>query len=277
MKINPRSKWLYLTAGLAALLLAPVGNALGQPEQCIKDDTRCNYDVLCAFKVELAEKMLLFKTFVENSPKTKSAKNRTLNGIEYSGKLYDAALAEAKKEDPKASGGDLASLAYSKFTAKAQAKLDSEAANYKDCKSLGVTPKDELRGTWTGMRTSKTDCTVYGNPPKGSSEIGVSLDSYKKASTGCLEVWDSDRGHESVHEEACRKRLAMKERPPLSLQDYIDEDTEAYRYNVQHAINDLSQMQLRCTHDPKTNEFRKRADELLKKATQYQAQQAGKP
>jgi len=275
MKIKPRSKWLYLTAGLAALLLAPVGNALGQPEQCIKENEKCNYEVLCAFKIELAEKMLLFKTFVENSPKTKAAKKSTLNGIKHSGKLYDEALAEAKKEDPKATAGDLASLAYNKFAAKAQAKLDSEASKYANCGS--ITPKAGLRGTWTGMRTSKTDCTVYGNPPKGSSEIGVSLDSYKKQSTGCLEVWDSDRGHEAVHEEACRKRLAMKERPPLSLQDYIDEDTEAYRYNVQHAMNDLSQMQIRCTHDPKTNEFRKRADELLKKAAQYQAQQAGKP
>jgi len=276
MKITPKSKWLYLTAGLAALLLAPVGSALGQPEQCITEKTKCDHDLLCAFKVELAEKMLLFKTFVENSPKTKAAKNRTLNGIKYDGKLYDEALAEAKKEDPNASAGDLASLAYKKFAAKAKAKLDSQASKYKECKALSVTPDDDLRGTWTGMLTSKTDCTVYGPPPKGSTAIGVSLDSYKKMSEGCLEIWDSDRGHEAVHEEACRKRLAMKERPPLTLQDYVDEDAEAYRFNVKHAINDLAQMQIKCTHDPDTDKFRKRADELLKKATQYQAQQAGK-
>ena len=120
------------------------------------------------------------------------------------------------------------------------------------------------------MRTSKKDCTVYGEPPN-DSEVGVSLDDVKKSSEGCLEIWESDRGHEAIHEDFCRRRLANRERPPLTLQDYIDEDTEAYRYNVQHAANDLTQMQLRCTADPKTKDFRKRADDLLRKAAQYQA------
>jgi hypothetical protein len=276
MKINTKSKRLYLAAGLSALLLAPISAALGRPEQCIKDDTKCDYDLLCAFKVELAEKMILFKTFVANSPRTKAAKKSTLNGVKYSGKLYTEALAEAKKEDPTASGDDLAALAYSKFTKKVRASLNAQAAKYQDCKSLGVTPNNALRGTWTGMRTSKKDCTVYGDPPN-DSEIGISLDDLKKSSEGCLEVWESDRGHEAVHEDFCRRRLANRERPPLTLQDYIDEDTEAYRYNVQHAANDLTQMQLRCTADPKTQDFRKRADDLLRKAAQYQANQAGKP
>jgi hypothetical protein len=276
MKINTKSKRLYLVAGLSALLLAPVGAALGRPVQCIKDDTKCDYDLLCAFKVELAEKMILFKTFVANSPRTKAAKKSTLNGVKYSGKLYTEALAEAKKEDPTASGDDLASLAYSKFMKKVRATLNAQAAKYQDCKSLGVTPNNALRGTWTGMRTSKKDCTVYGDPPN-DSEIGISLDDLKKSSEGCLEVWESDRGHEAVHEDFCRRRLANRERPPLTLQDYVDEDTEGYRYNVQHASNDLIQMQLRCTADPKTADFRKRADDLLRKAAQYQANQAGKP
>ncbi len=274
--MNPKSKRLYVLAGLSALLLAPLGAALARPEQCITDQTKCDYDLLCAFKVELAEKMILFQTFVANSPRTQAAKNSSLNGVKYSGALYRAALAEAKKEDPTATGDDLAALAYSKFTKKVKAELDAQASKYKDCKSLGVTPKDSLRGTWTGMRTSKKDCTVYGDPPD-DSQVGISLDDLKKSSQGCLEVWESDRGHEAVHEEVCRLRLANRNRPPLTLQDYIDEDTEAYRYNVQHAANDLEQMQIRCTADPKADDFRKRADELLKKATQYQANKAGKP
>lgn len=276
MKINTKSKRLYLVAGLSALLLAPISAALGRPEQCIKDDTKCDYDLLCAFKVELAEKMILFKTFVANSPRTKAAKKSTLNGVKYSGKLYTEALAEAKKEDPTATGDDLASLAYSKFMKKVRATLNAQAAKYQDCKALGVTPNNALRGTWTGMRTSKKDCTVYGDPPN-DSEIGISLDDLKKSSQGCLEVWESDRGHEAVHEEMCRRRLANRERPPLTLQDYVEEDAEGYRYNVQHAANDLTQMQLRCTADPKADDFRKRADDLLRKAAQYQANQAGKP
>jgi len=274
MKSTINNKRLYLAAGLCAVLLAPISAALARPEQCIKDDTKCDYDLLCAFKVELAEKMILFKTFVANSPRTKAAKNGTRNGVKYDGKLYAEALAEAKKEDPTASGDDLAALAYSKFSKKVRDKLNAQAAKYEDCKSLGVTPKRALRGTWTGMRTSKKDCTVYGDPPNDSA-IGISLDDLKKSSSGCLEVWESDRGHEAVHEEVCRRRLANRERPPLTLQDYVDEDAEAYRYNVQHAANDLTQMQIRCTADPKAKDFRKRADELLRKAAQYQANQAG--
>jgi hypothetical protein len=275
MKITTKSKRLYVVAGLAALLLAPVSAALSKPIQCITDETKCNHDLLCAFKVELAEKLILFEAFVANSPTTKAAKGNTRFGIRYSGALYDAALKEAKAEDPKATGDDLLSLAYAKFTKKVKEKLDG--SKYKDCKSLGVTPDDKLRGTWTGMLTSKKDCSVYGPAPKGSSEVGISLDDLKKASEGCLEVWESDRGHEAVHEAACRIRLANKNRQPETLQSYIDEDTEAYRYNLQHAVNDLTQMQLRCTADPQAADFRKRADELLKKATQYQANQAGKP
>jgi len=276
MNSNTKSKRLYLLAGLTALSLAPLGAALAKPQQCITDQTKCDYDLLCAFKVELAEKMILFETFVANSPRTKAARGGTLDGVKYSGALYRAALAEATKEDPTAKGDDLAALAYSKFTKKVKKELDSQAGKYKDCKSLGVTPNDALRGTWTGMRTSKKDCTVYGDPPD-DTQVGISLDDLKKASQGCLEVWESDRGHEAVHEELCRLRLANRNRPPLTLQDYIDEDTEAYRYNVQHAANDLTQMQIRCTADPKTKDFRKRADELLRKAAQYQANKAGKP
>lgn len=275
MNTYAKNKRLFVVSGLCALLLAPLGAALAKPTQCITEQTKCDYDLLCAFKVELAEKMILFETFVANSPTTKAAKNRTRGGVKYDGKLYDAALAEARAEDPKATGDDLASLAYVKFAKKVKEKLDG--TKYKDCTGLDVTPKDSLRGTWTGMRTSKKDCTVYGNPPAGSKEVGISLDDLKKSSEGCLEVWESDRGHEAVHEEMCRRRLANRDRPAETLQSYIDEDTEAYRYNVQHAINDLSEMQIRCTADPKTKDFRKRADELLRKATQYQANQAGKP
>ncbi|HYP87456.1 MAG TPA: hypothetical protein VEQ59_04870 [Polyangiaceae bacterium] len=272
---NTKSKRLYLLAGLSALLLAPVGAALGKPAQCITDDTKCDHDLLCAFKVELAEKILLFETFVANSPTTQAARKGTLQGVKYNGKLYQAALAEARAAEPGATGDDLAALAYSRFTKKVREKLRTESSKYKECKSLGVTPNETLRGTWTGMRTSKKDCTVYGDPPN-DSEVGISLDDLKKKSDGCLEIWESDRGHEAVHEDACRRRLANRERPPLTLQNYIDEDTEAYRYNVQHAANDLSKMQLLCTADPKTDDFRKRADDLLKKAAQYRANQAGK-
>ena len=201
MNINTKSKRLYFAAGLAALLLAPISTALGRPEQCIKDDTKCDYELLCAFKVELAEKMILFKTFVANSPRTKAAKKSTLNGVKYDGALYALALAEAKKEDPSATGDDLAALAYSKFAKKVKVKLDAEAAQYQSCKSLDVTPKSSLRGTWTGMRTSKKDCTVYGEPPN-DSEVGVSLDDVKKSSQGCLEISGErprTRGHSRRH------------------------------------------------------------------------------
>jgi hypothetical protein len=270
MKTNMKKKWLYVAAGLSALLLAPIGAALGSPEQCIKPDTKCDFDLLCAFKIELAEKVLLFETFVANSPTTRAAKNRTLQGIKYDGTLYRDALREAKAEDPTAKGDDLAALAYTKFAKKAKAKLDSQASKYQDCSALAVMPKSALRGTWTGMLTSKKDCTVYG-PPPNDGQVGTSLDDYRKQSKGCLEIWESDRGHEAVHEAVCRQRLANRNRPPLTLQDYVDEDAEAYRYNVQHAINDLSRMQLRCTSNPKADGFRKRADDLLNKAKRYQA------
>lgn len=275
MTTTPRSKRLYVFAGLAALLLAPIGGVLAAPKECITPETKCDYDLLCAFKVELAEKMFLFETFVANSPRTKAAKGSTVNGVKYDGSLYNAALREAKKAEPKAEGDDLAAAAYDKFAAKVRAKLAAEAGKYNECNSLGVVPKGALRGTWSGMRTSKKDCSVYGPPPDDST-VGILLDDLKKSSEGCLEIWDSDRGHEAIHQEICRQRLANRDRPPLTLQDYVDEDAEAYRYNVQRAVEDLSRMQIRCTADQKAAEFRKRADELIKKAAKYQANQGGK-
>jgi hypothetical protein len=270
-------KWIYAMAGLSALVLVPVGSALARTEQCITDETKCDHDLLCAFKVELSEKLLLYRTFVANSPATKKAPKRTLHGVKHSGALYDAALAEARAEDPGSTDAELAAPAYHKFVEKVRQKLNSEAAKYKDCKSLGVTSNDDLRGTWSGMHTDKNDCNVYGDIGTGDAHRSVSLDDLKAQSQGCLEVYESDRGHEAVHQDFCRKRLARQIPPANDLASYIDEDIAAYRYSVQHAFNDLEKMQILCTADPKAADFRKRADQLLNKVKKYKLNQASQP
>jgi hypothetical protein len=275
MEPTLNKKWLL--AGLSALLLAPMGVALAVPAQCITDTTMCDKDLLCAFKVELAEKLLLYQTFVANSPTTKKATGGTRQGVRYSGALYDAALAEAKREDPNASAEELAASAYDKFANKVRAKLQQQAAQYKDCSSLGLTPNETLRGTWSGMHTDKADCSVYGDIGTGAAKKTVFLDDLKDQTDGCLEVYDSDRGHEAVHQDFCNKRRAGQLPPSVGLGGYIDEDIAAYRYSLQHAANDLQRMQILCSADPTTDEFRQRAQQLLDKVKQYKINQAGTP
>jgi hypothetical protein len=271
MKPNTKRKWIYVTAGLSALLLAPVGAALSAPiEQCIKDTTMCDKTLLCAFKIELEEKVLLYKTVAAASTDAKEA--GTFQGIKYSSKLYDAALKEAKAVRPALTGNALASKAYRNFVAKMEAKRASEASRYKDCSLLGVTPDETRRGTWKGMETSRVDCSIYGTPP-GQDDDPILLDEYKETNQGCEEVWESDLGHERVHQSACYLRKNKMD----TFQDYIDDDTNAYRYSVQHAVNDLTKMQIKCSADPSTDKFRERADKLLNQAKKYQAIQASKP
>jgi hypothetical protein len=277
MKLNKDRTWIYVVAGLSALALFPMGAALARPTQCITKETKCDYDLLCAFKVDLAEKLLIYEGFVSNSPATKKAPKRTRQGVRYSGVLYDAALAEAKAEDPTATGEELASLAYNKLVTKVRKSLNQHAAKYKDCSSLGTTSKDQYVGNWSGMLTDKTDCNVYGSKLVGDTVERVTVDDLKAASQGCLEMWDGDRGHESIHQSACRDRLGNRSAPPQTFQSYMEEDIQAYRYSVEQAAKGLETLSLLCTADPKTADFRKRADDLLKKATQYQQNQASTP
>jgi hypothetical protein len=275
MKPNTKRKWIYVTAGLSALLLAPVGAALSAPiAQCIKDTTMCDKTLLCAFKIELEEKVLLYKTVAAASTDAKKAKdaNTTFQGIRYDATLYNAALAEAKAVRPALTGNALASKAYRNFVAKMNAKRASQVARYKNCSLLGVTPDETLRGTWKGMETSRLDCSIYGTPP-GENDDPILLDKYKETHEGCEEVWESDLGHERVHQNACYLRRNKMD----TFQDYIDDDTNAYRYSVQHAVNDLTKMQLKCSTDPSTAMFRQRADQLLNQAKKYQMIQASQP
>jgi hypothetical protein len=270
MKPNTKRKWIYVTAGLSALLLAPVGAALSAPiAQCITKETKCDKTLLCAFKIELEEKVLLYETVAAASS---DAKAGALEGIKYSTKLYDAALKEAKAVRPALTGNALASKAYRIFVAKMDAKRESEIGRYKDCSLLGIKPDETRRGTWKGMETSRTDCSIYGTP-SGDDQDPILLDEYKEKNQGCQEVWDSDVGHERVHQNACYLRKNRMD----TFQDYVDDDTNAYRYSVQRAINDLKKMQVKCSTDPSVAMFRQAADVLLKKATDYQTIQASKP
>jgi hypothetical protein len=277
MKPNTKRKWIYVTAGLSALLLAPVGAVLSAPiAPCITRATMCDKTLLCAFKLELEEKVLLYKTVAAASSDAKNANaakpRGTFQGIRYSTTLYNAALAEAQAVRPRLTGNALASKAYRNFVAKMRAMLPTKEAKYEDCSVLGVEPDETRRGTWDGMETSRSDCSIYGTPPAGSDDP-ILLDKFKETNEGCEEVWESDLGHERVHQNACYLRRNRMD----TFQDYIDDDTNAYRYSVQHAVNDLTKMQIKCSTDPSTATFRQRADQLLKQAKQYQMIQASKP
>jgi hypothetical protein len=277
MKPNTKRNWIYATAGLAALLLAPLAAALSAPiAPCITKDTKCDKTLLCAFKLELEEKVLLYKTVAAASSDAKKAgaekPRRNFQGIKYDATLYNAALKEAQAVRPRLTGNALASQAYRNFVAKMKARLPTKQAKYKECSVLGITPDETKRGTWDGMETSRSDCSIYGSPPPGKDDP-ILLDQYKETHEGCEEVWESDIGHERVHQNACYLRRNRMD----TLQDYIDDDTNAYRYSVQHAVNDLTKMQIKCSTDPSVADFRQRADKLLNEAKAYQALEASKP
>jgi hypothetical protein len=275
---NMKTRWLHVSAALSALILVPIGAVLARPMPCITEDRGCDKDVLCAFKVDLAEKILLYKTNLASSPSINGAKNRARQRVPASNTLYNAALTEANRENRGASAEDIAVEAYKKFALKLRAKLNMEASRYKDCTSLQVQPNDDLRGTWIGMGTAQSDCNVYGTIGTPENPEHVTLDTLLDQSGGCREFYDSDRKHEGIHQGFCRGRQkAENPLPPLrSLGDYIDEDIEAYRESMQQAGNDLQRLQIQCSADPDLDEYRSRADELLNELKQYGVKVAGR-
>lgn len=276
MTAHIKRKWIYLTAGLSALLLAPLGAGLAAPiSQCIKSSTMCDYQLLCNFKVDLEEKIILYKMFAGSSSFAKAANKAkppaTFQGIPYNKAAYDAALVAGKAVNPRATGADLAFNAYNEFVKKSTADLDAQAASYKQCEDLGTAP-NELRGTWKGMATSLPDCEI-GGPPTTPGGPVTPFYIYKPMHQGCQEIWEGDLGHETVHQDACYARGGTRLQ---TLQDYIDDDTHAYRYSVQHAVNNLKKMQVKCSADPLRPAFRARAQQLIDEAAAYQAVQAAK-
>jgi hypothetical protein len=272
-----KRKWIYLTAGLSALLLAPLGAGLAAPiAQCITDTTMCDKDLLCAFKIELEEKMILYKHFASSSSYAKDAKAAkpptTFQGLGYDKAPYDAALAAAKKSKPGATGADLAFEAYNQFVKKSRADLDRQGAKYKQCTLLGVTPNEKLRGTWSGMVTSLPECEI-GGPPTTPGGAPVPFYIFKPMHEGCQEIWESDLGHETVHQDACYARGGTRLQ---TLQQYIDDDMHAYRYSVESAVNNLKKMQVKCSSNPETAAFRQEAQKLIDQAKQYQAVKAAR-
>jgi hypothetical protein len=287
MQLNTRKKWTYVIAGLSALALAPIGAVLARPAKCIPENAcvpgnaqpgcvpfTCKPELYCAFKIDLAEKMILYKTFVQNSPTTK---RNPSEGIQYDGKLVKDALAQAKKENPKAKGAELANDAYGAFVALADAERSKQASKYKDCSSLGIMPNEALRGSWSGMGTDPDDCNVYGLIGKRPNQEKVTLDTVLDKSDGsCREFYDNDRGHESVHQGFCQGRRAGTEPAWSDVGSIIDEDIAAYRFSVQRAASDLERLSILCSADPDVDAVRKRAKDLIDKMAQYQQKKAGK-
>jgi hypothetical protein len=269
MTAHIKRKWIYITAGLSALLLAPVGAGLAAPiSQCIQSTTMCDKELLCAFKIELEEKMILYKRFASSSSFAKDAKPPgSFQGLTYNSTLPKNALTAANKVTPKPTGADLAFEAYNQFVDASKADLDRQAAKYKQCTALGVTPNETLRGTWKGMATTLPDCEM-GGPPTTKGGPVVPFYIFKPMHQGCQEIWESDVGHETVHQDACYNRGGTRLQ---TLQDYIDDDMHAYRYSVQSAVNNLKKMQVKCSTDPMTAEFREQAQKLIDEAAQYQA------
>jgi len=267
---------LRVVAGLTALVLAPLGAALGQPMQCITSSTKCDYDLLCAFKLELQEKKLIYDTFLANAPGGAKAPGGKRQGVAYDGSLYRQALAEARKSDSTLKGEDLAQEAYDRFAAKVAEKVDRAAQNA-ECSALGVEPKPELRGNWSGMHTDRNDCFGYVDFGRGTSKETLTPDSGKDKAKGCLELWDSDMGHEAVHKELCLERQRSRERPATTFGSLMEEDISAYRFSLQAAADALSAMQLRCSADKNAEAFRKRADKLLDQIKRYKLKGGARP
>ncbi len=276
MKPNDTNRRLHLVAGLSALLLAPLGVAVARPMPCITQPATCDYDLLCTFKLELEEKILIYETYLANGPRTKSAQAGKRQGVAYKGDLYQQALAGAKQEEPALEGEELAQAAYDRFAAKVAEKVDA-AARKAECNELGVTPKPEQRGNWSGMHTDRNDCFGYVDFGRGENRDTYTPDAGKEKATGCLELWDSDMGHEAVHKQLCMERQRSKEKQATTLGSLIEEDISAYRYSIQAAAEALKTMQIRCTTDKNTDAFRKRADQLLGQLTKYQLQAGARP
>ena len=106
-QVPRRPRWLRVASALVALaMVIPFTPAALAAPTCIDSDNPCEPNKLCTFKAQLAEKVFIYQTLLRNSQVTRRSPRGRREGIRYDGKLYDAAVSEAKKSFPNDSAAD---------------------------------------------------------------------------------------------------------------------------------------------------------------------------
>ncbi len=252
---------------VAGLTLLPFGVAMAVPKQCINAKDPCNPSLLCSFEADLAAKVATYQALLANSQQTRKQGNQRREGIRYNGRLYNAALKEARTKYADDSDAVQREQAANIFNTKLRQQLAPKLPQFMKCSVEGVRADKSVLPSWDGMHTSE-DCNIYGDV----GEDSVLLSDLKKNTEACQEFFDRDVGHENIHQKRCYER---GRKPPAENPDGIDQhiegEIEAYRYSIQRASNDVALLGEKCSVDPNLKTRRERAKALSNHLKKFKA------
>jgi hypothetical protein len=257
----------HIALAFLGLTLLPFGVAAAVPKQCINQKDQCNPSLLCSFEADLAAKIATYQALLANSQQTRTARNKTRDGIRYNGRLYDAALAEAEEKYKDESEAVQREQVANIFNTKLREHLLPKLPKFMSCSVDGIEADKSILPSWDGMHTSD-DCNIYGDV----GEKSVLLSDLKKDTVACQEFFERDVGHEQIHQERCYQRGRKPAGDsPDGIDEHIEEEIDAYRYSIQRGSNDVKLLGQKCSVDPNLKTRRARAKALANNLKLFKA------
>jgi hypothetical protein len=246
--IMKRRRISALLFGISLFAALPADGAM----RCLERDNPCDPDKLCSFKAALAEKVLLYQTFLRNSQVTKRRGQR--EGVRYNGRLRDEALAEAQAQYPNASPDEQSAEAGQILEKKVS---EDVGARFKipKCKNGSIQLDLFQKNGYQGMSTD-ADCKV--SVEFMNRRLNPDLFEAEDA-TACKEFYDRDRAHEFIHKRRCDAAKASGMEVSFGIDSLIEDEIRAYRHSVLLTVAYLRLLKLQCSAGATPNETRVRA------------------
>jgi hypothetical protein len=242
-----------------AICSVPTPEAAAAP-QCLKSDNQCSPDKLCTFKVALAEKVLLYQTYLRNSQVTKRRGKR--DGIRYDGRLYDESVSEARAAFPRESAEQQRVRAGQIFQEKirkyAEDKFKPPACNHGGTFQNNLFPK----AGYSGMYTTEA-CQVRVRFEGGEYDPGGFG---ANDATSCQEFYDRDRAHEVIHQRRCQAAKDRGMPQTFAIDELIEEEILAYEHSVRLTHAYVRLLSIQCSSQATPDEIQartKRVQDLL--------------
>lgn len=254
-QVPRRPRWLRVASALVALaMVIPFTPAALAAPTCIDSDNPCEPNKLCTFKAQLAEKVFIYQTLLRNSQVTRRSPRGRREGIRYDGKLYDAAVSEAKKSFPNDSAADQAVKAGQIFNEKLREYAEKNFV-LPTCSGMAQLDKSLLpKAGYSGMSTDE-NCRVWVNYLGGEYEPAGFGSSDK---TSCQEFYDRDRAHEVIHQRSCE--AAKKKGKNLhSIDALIEDEVKAYAHSVRLSLAYVRLLSIECSAMPNPADQKARA------------------
>jgi hypothetical protein len=246
---------------IAAIAVASLVCSVPTPEaaaapQCLKTSNQCSPDKLCTFKAALAEKVLLYQTYLRNSQVTKRRGKR--DGVRYDGRLYDESVNEARRDFPRESREEQMVRAGQIFQEKIRAyvndKYKTPACNHGGTFQRNLFPK----AGYTGMYTTE-QCAVRVRFEGGEYDpAGFGAND----ATSCQEFYDRDRAHEVIHQRRCQAAKDRGMPQTFAIDSMIEEEVLAYEHSVRLTHAYVRLLSIQCSAQATPDELQSRAKRI---------------